>query len=95
MDVEYQYSQGKKDEVVWNLISFFNNPFCRDFFIYGGEAAKLGEFPFVALLGYKDLQESSPNGVVYLCGGTLINRLVVIWFLDFLNLDNILSSQVW
>lgn len=40
----------------------------------GGDDAKLGEFPFVALLGYEDLREASPRGIVYLCGGTLVNR---------------------
>ena len=37
--------------------------------IVGGKEAKIGEFPFMALLGYK----ATPS-VIYKCGGTLINR---------------------
>ena len=44
-------------------------------FVTGGQDAKRGQFPFAALLGYEDLKERSASGIVYLCGGTLINRL--------------------
>ena len=38
--------------------------------IVGGKEAKIGELPFMALLGYR-----KPGlGIVYQCGGTLINR---------------------
>ena len=37
--------------------------------IVGGKEAKIGEFPFMALLGYKAIPS-----VIYKCGGTLINR---------------------
>ena len=41
--------------------------------ILGGETAKPGEFPFMALLGYK----KSNDQIIYGCGGTLINRYYV------------------
>ena len=41
--------------------------------ILGGEDAMPGDLPFMALLGYK----KADNQVVYLCGGTLINRYYV------------------
>ena len=38
--------------------------------IVGGKEAKIGELPFMALLGYR-----KPGlGIAYQCGGTLINR---------------------
>ena len=40
--------------------------------IVGGEDAKIGELPFMALLGY----HKAELGIVYQCGGTLINRFV-------------------
>ena len=42
--------------------------------ILGGETAKPGEFPFMALLGYK----KSNDQIIYGCGGTLINRYYVL-----------------
>ena len=42
-------------------------------FISGGEAAKKGAYPFVALLGIKH-----GNRMIYHCGGALINRRYVI-----------------
>ena len=40
--------------------------------IVGGKEAKIGELPFMALLGYR-----KPGlGIAYQCGGTLINRYV-------------------
>ena len=43
-------------------------------FIIGGSQANRGEFPFIALLGYK-----GQNGrIVYKCGGSLINRRYII-----------------
>ena len=49
-------------------------------FIVGGEIAKTGELPFMALLGY-DTNKFYKDGrkkYEYLCGGVLINRYVVI-----------------
>ena len=43
-------------------------------FITSGQDAKRGQFPFAALLGYEDLKGRAPNGIIYLCGGSLINR---------------------
>ena len=43
-------------------------------FITGGHDAKRGQYPFAALLGYKDLKGTTSTGVIYLCGGSLINR---------------------
>ena len=42
--------------------------------IIGGELAQPGEFPYMALLGYK----LSGDKIFYLCGGTLINRFYVV-----------------
>ena len=47
-------------------------------FIVGGEIAKTGELPFMALLGY-DTNKFYIDGrkkYEYLCGGVLINRYV-------------------
>ena len=39
-------------------------------YIFGGETAKQGELPFMALLGYR----TEYNEIRYQCGGALINR---------------------
>ncbi len=40
----------------------------------GGENARPGEFPYMALLGYK-LED---NNTYYICGGSLINRYYIL-----------------
>ena len=45
--------------------------------IVGGKEAKIGELPFMALLGYR-----SRRKILYQCGGTLINRYAK-YFHDF------------
>ena len=43
--------------------------------IVGGRKAKLGEFPYMALLGY----DANKNGIrQYNCGGSLINEWYVL-----------------
>ncbi len=45
-------------------------------FVVGGVDTDIFEFPFAALIGYRDPREPSRRafeGVLYLCGGTLIN----------------------
>jgi len=42
--------------------------------IIGGDISKPGEFPYMALLGYKERE----NSIYYFCGGSLINRYYVI-----------------
>ena len=44
-------------------------------FLYQGENATLGQFPFMALLGFFDPVEQK---IEYICGGSLINRLYVL-----------------
>lgn len=44
--------------------------------IVGGEAAKPGEFPHQALLGYPD--DSAPEGYKFDCGGSLISERFVL-----------------
>ena len=44
-------------------------------FIVNGIDAKVGQFPFMALLGYR---RPGVNKILYLCGGTLINRRYVV-----------------
>ena len=46
-------------------------------FIIGGEKAKIGEFPFMALLGYENTFNRKKE-FVYKCGGSLINRRYVL-----------------
>jgi len=46
-------------------------------FIIGGERAKIGEFPFMALLGYENTFNRKKE-FVYKCGGSLINRRYVL-----------------
>jgi secreted trypsin-like serine protease len=43
--------------------------------IIGGTAAKPGEFPYMALLGYKSKENI---GISFRCGGTLINKYYVL-----------------
>ncbi len=43
-------------------------------FVFGGEDAEPGEFPFIALLGFLE----SDKSIKYTCGGTLINRHYVV-----------------
>ena len=45
--------------------------------VVGGKDAELFHFPFTVLLGYDDPRnpdEELFEGILYLCGGTLINR---------------------
>ena len=42
--------------------------------IVGGNLSQPGEFPYNALLGYKETE----NKIYYLCGGSLINKFYVI-----------------
>ena len=47
--------------------------------IAGGKRAKLGEFPYMALLGYEFLNNSDGKMVKsYDCGGSLINKWYVL-----------------
>ena len=45
-------------------------------YLVGGGSAKLGEFPYVAALGFSPKENSSRT--FFVCGGTLINRRYVI-----------------
>ena len=57
-------------------------------FIVGGDIAKTGELPFMALLGY-DTNKFYKDGrkkYEYLCGGVLINRYVHICTLMLISL---------
>ena len=47
----------------------------NSYFVRGGQDASVGEFPFIALLGYKS---DSSGRTVYKCGGSLINRRYVL-----------------
>ena len=44
-------------------------------FIIGGKDAKIGDFPFIAALGY---QRGPDKQITYSCGGTLINKRYVV-----------------
>nr|ACO12798.1 Serine protease easter precursor [Lepeophtheirus salmonis] len=46
------------------------------FFIVGGEDAKIGDLPFMALLGYDS--PTSCTELIYACGGALINKHYVV-----------------
>jgi hypothetical protein len=41
--------------------------------VVGGEVARLGEFPYVALLGYLKYNE-----IFYLCGGSILNSKYIL-----------------
>jgi len=45
--------------------------------IVGGRKAKIGEYPFMALLGY-DSPNVAGNEIFYVCGGSLINKKYVL-----------------
>ena len=45
--------------------------------IVGGEETKEGELPFMALLGYVN-KRGGGNDIKFKCGGTLINRQILI-----------------
>ena len=46
-------------------------------FIVGGTIAKKGSYPFIAALGVKN-PRGGDKKVVYICGGSLINRRYVV-----------------
>ena len=50
--------------------------------IVGGESTMNGDFPYMALLGYKVARKSKKKGIVirtfYKCGGSLINKNYVL-----------------
>ena len=45
--------------------------------IVGGNIAKIGEYPWMALLGY-DSPNVAGNEIFYVCGGSLINKKYVL-----------------
>ena len=45
--------------------------------VVGGEGAKTGEFPFMALLGYRIPNKTENGGIEYQCGGALINKYAI------------------
>ena len=45
--------------------------------IVGGKTTKLGDFPYMALIGY-DPASISGNEIFYRCGGSLINKWYVL-----------------
>ena len=45
-------------------------------FIVGGKDAKQGAYPFIAALGIT--HPNKPKDIVYVCGGSLINRRYVV-----------------
>ena len=47
--------------------------------VVGGCGAKTGEFPFLALIGYKRPNKTANDGIEYGCGGALINKYVIIY----------------
>ena len=52
--------------------------------IFGGNVTKLGEIPYMALLGYKE-----PSGKIgYLCGGSVINKWYILTAAHCVNRDN-------
>ena len=55
--------------------------------IVGGEETKEGELPFMALLGYVN-KRGGGNDIKFKCGGTLINRQIVIYLFQ-IKLKNI------
>ena len=46
--------------------------------IVGGKDAFLGEFPWMALLGFKIQVGRTKEDIFYLCGGSLINKHYVL-----------------
>ena len=59
----------EKDETACGLRTIATN-------IIGGTTAKLGDYMYTALLGYKNL--AVEGRIDYLCGGSLINRFYVL-----------------
>jgi len=45
--------------------------------IVGGDDAKLGEYPFIAILGYRPIKKKARD-IYFNCGGSLINRRYVL-----------------
>ena len=45
--------------------------------IVGGRKAKIGEYPWMALLGYNPASIAG-NEIFYVCGGSLINKKYVL-----------------
>jgi len=55
--------------------------------IVGGERAKFGEFPWMALLGF-DPPHISGSEIYYLCGGSVINKFYVLTAAHCIHTDN-------
>jgi hypothetical protein len=47
-------------------------------FIVGGHFAKKGAYPFIAALGVKNTKNPEKLDIIYICGGSLINRRYVV-----------------
>ena len=55
--------------------------------IVGGREAKIGQFPWMALLGY-DPSAVSGSEIFYLCGGSVINKHYVLTAAHCINTEN-------
>ena len=44
--------------------------------IVGGKEAKPGEFPYMALLGFRNT--AAKNDIIYVCGGSVINEWYIL-----------------
>ena len=80
--VESPLESAKYQEIISKMFpnSLISNKFLRGSRITGGQAAKLGQFPYQALLMLRD---SSGNS--YVCGGSIISHNWILtaahWFL--------------
>ena len=55
--------------------------------VVGGRRAKLGQFPWMVLIGYNPPQIPGDD-IFYVCGGTLINKHYVLTAATCINTEN-------
>ncbi|CAL4085233.1 unnamed protein product [Meganyctiphanes norvegica] len=60
------------------LPRYCGQPALTNFRVHGGKEVPLGQYPWMALIGYTDSRDRDPNKIDYHCGGSVINDRYVL-----------------